>query len=249
MKTSKKVSLAGGVLLTVLFIGVDFSVAQPVVSSAEREALRREMREHERDRRRTNPPPVRRRPPQSPGAVIHPRRPRPVGRVIAHPSVRAHRRHDAEARELMREALREDRCERISDVVTRLSNRLLSIMAQERGGNFGRSFVRNRDFWESMLDRLSEALKSCDVDCFESGEAIGQISAMGYCAASVEIGGLNGGGFLAQNSVPLCETAVFAGCQRGYQQGAREFPGCSVYMSGEFEETFAENLSQDCHVD
>ncbi len=196
-----------------------------------------------------------------------PRRPLPVGRpIFVRPSVSGNE-DEIRAVRIFQAATQEARCERIGESLRRISNAILSSaseanarddqliprdargLARLRMRASWRQTLRSRVFWETVFDRLMEAYRSCDATCMEDGEAIGLLSGTVYCAANVGIGGLDAPGFLAQNSLPMCGTSVFLGCQTGYQQAVTTYEGCVTFTTGSFERNYLEAVSQDCHVD
>ena len=157
-------------------------------------------------------------------------------------------------------------CERAGEMLRRLSNRILSSAEEtyrpERPAPGSRPSRPGRDerlqwrghfkspqFWREVWDRVAEAYQGCEADCFDDGVAVGVMSAVGYCSASIEIGGLNAPGFAYQGRLPLCENSIFVGCQQGYQQGVGMTEGCGAYTEGVYRKVFLESQSQDCHVD
>jgi hypothetical protein len=112
-----------------------------------------------------------------------------------------------------------------------------------------RRVFSSRLFWENVWDRLVEAYRSCDAGCFENGEAIGELSGAMYCAANIGVDGLPAPGFLAQQPLPLCENQIFIGCQSTYRQSVQKVEGCQAFTQGDYERTFLESISQDCHLD
>lgn len=215
-------------------------------------------------------------PPRHPGPRRPPQhgrerpRPRPpAGRPIHVQPPRPADSDDLQAAEMMANAIGGLQCDRIGEALRRLSNTMLSnarfASTPDRGlpssGNPGRDRLRrqqrdkwrghmhSRVFWTRVWERLTDAYRQCDMPCFDDGVAIGQLSGVGYCAASVAVDGLGGPGFVYQPPLPLCETAIFAGCQAGYQEAAGSYEGCATYSGGDFESIFDEYKSQDCHVD
>ncbi|MGZ3697565.1 MAG: hypothetical protein ACXWP5_05630 [Bdellovibrionota bacterium] len=108
---------------------------------------------------------------------------------------------------------------------------------------------RSAQFWQAVWDRLAERYRTCNIQCFDDGTAIGQISGAGYCAASVAVGGLGAPGFQAQAPLPLCQNATFVGCQQGYRSAAASFQGCANYTQDGFTDVFNQFVSEDCHMD
>jgi hypothetical protein len=112
-----------------------------------------------------------------------------------------------------------------------------------------RGHFKSPQFWKEVWDRLAEAYQSCEADCFDDGVAVGVLSAVGYCSASIEVGGLPAPGLLLQGRLPLCENSIFIGCQQGYAQGVGMTEGCAPYTEGLYRRVFLESQSQDCHLD
>jgi hypothetical protein len=169
---------------------------------------------------------------------------------------------------MMAQAIANLGCERAGEAMRRLSNSILTSVdfasgqdpVQPRPGDrisrrdmeerrkWQRHF-RSPSFWHKVWERLADVYRGCDLDCFDDGVAVGQISGAGYCAASVGVGGLSSPGFAYQPPMPLCQNAIFTGCQRGYRDAASTYQGCAPYSSGDFDAIFRAYLSQDCHID
>jgi hypothetical protein len=109
--------------------------------------------------------------------------------------------------------------------------------------------LNSQRFWQSVWDRLAAMYRQCDKGCFDDGVAVGQISAAGYCSASIAVGGLNAPGYEAQKPLPLCQNETFVGCLSSYDKTASTYPGCSTYDSGGYTQIYNESKSQDCHID
>tara|TARA_Y100000590_G_scaffold449460_1_gene587596 strand:+ start:3050 stop:3460 length:411 start_codon:yes stop_codon:yes gene_type:complete len=132
----------------------------------------------------------------------------------------------------------------MGDFLVGLSNRLNhQLEMAKRFPEF--HYMKKREYWLDLWERIADVYSECDIGCFEDGEIIGEISAMGFCAASVELGGLTSVGAIDQPRMPLCETSIFVGCEQKYQQTAQSFPGCNHYSK---EPIFQEYMSQDCHL-
>ncbi len=170
--------------------------------------------------------------------------------------------------EIMNEATNDLVCERLNDATRRISNRLMRIAQLVSDPNAtitgpgGRvikpnpmmiarwkRMLNNKDFWNNLWGRIKEMNQQCDTDCFDDGEAIGQISGIGYCAASTALGGLDGPGLLTQSSLPLCEAQISNGCHKGYWDAASTFDGCQQYTQNSYLGIFTQFQSQDCHLD
>lgn len=116
-----------------------------------------------------------------------------------------------------------------------------------RGGEFAACFYQG--YTEQLWNSLDDVYTRCGVACFNAGAEIGHISAQGYCAASLAVGGLYDPGFISQPPLPFCGTSLVLGCKSEYVSVATyEFPGCSVFTQGHFTETFDNIVRQDCFV-
>lgn len=219
------------------------------------------------------------RPGTGPGVRPGPGRPdRPVvvvparGRPIRIRAPRNNDRVEVDSTALVANSVAARGCEAVGEVLREVSNKLLSGAAGadappvaghgdyvwiedgrapghwERRSAWARN-VHDPEYWRRVWARLAEMYRDCDMPCFDDGVAIGQMSAAGYCAASIAVGGLNSTGFTAQLPLPLCENSLFVGCQSGYQQTAATYPGCATYAQGSFEQIFNDSQSQDCHID
>ncbi|RYZ70845.1 MAG: hypothetical protein EOP09_05495 [Proteobacteria bacterium] len=104
-------------------------------------------------------------------------------------------------------------------------------------------------YTEQIYDTVDEIYGRCGTACFSAGAEIGKISAQGYCAASMAVGGLLDPGFIAQPPLPFCGSSLVMGCKAEYIYTATvAFPGCSSYTDGFFTETFDNTVRQDCYV-
>lgn len=200
--------------------------------------------------------------------VFHPRRP---GRLYVRP-IRDHRNHhEVDAAELIADRIRDRGCERAGEALREISNFLLDATKYETAAenqvpppppgadmrtrmryemqNRWKRNLRSPEFMKEVFDRLAEMYRSCDRQCFDDGEAIGQISGTGYCAGSIAVGGFAAPGFTAQLPMPVCQTATFAGCQQGYDEAVSSYQGCEPYIEGGFTDVFLESKSQDCRMD
>lgn len=104
-------------------------------------------------------------------------------------------------------------------------------------------------FAKTLMSRLSEMFRGCNLNCFDDGVAIGVISGTGFCHAAVGVGGLPDLGFSYQDRLPVCETGNFVGCQQGYAQAVNSVQGCLSYATGPFQQSYNHQVSQDCHID
>jgi hypothetical protein len=111
-----------------------------------------------------------------------------------------------------------------------------------------RQQVESPAFWKKVWNRMADAYRSCNRQCFDDGVAVGTLSATAYCSASVALDGLPGPGYLEQSPLPVCETSIFAGCIQSYATTATTTAACAPYISNQFEAIFAEYQSQDCHL-
>jgi hypothetical protein len=200
--------------------------------------------------------------PRPPG-LSRPRPPHLRGRPLRVRPPRTSQPDEVMAARLVAEASQSLSCERAGEMLRVLSNRILSSATRayekERPRGPGRweprekmrwrEHFRSPLFWREVWDRVVETYQSCEAGCFEDGVAVGMMSAVGYCSASIELGGLSAPGFLAQARLPLCENSIFIGCQQGYRQGVELTEGCSAYTQGLFERVFLESQSQDCHLE
>lgn len=195
--------------------------------------------------------------------------PRIPGRVYTPPPARGDDEDDVEVSRVMNQVMRGRACERAGDVLREMADLLLktanfttrpethapTIIIVRRGE--GEQQARNRwsghlnsaHFWQIVWARLAQMYRECDKGCFDDGVAVGQISATGYCSASIAVGGLNAPGFEAQKPLPLCQNETFTGCLSGYDRTATSYAGCSTYISGGYLQIFDQSKSQDCHVD
>ncbi len=115
------------------------------------------------------------------------------------------------------------------------------------GGEFAACFYLG--YTEALYDELDLTYTRCGDKCFNAGSEMGKISAYGYCAASVAVGGLLDPGFIDQPPLPFCGQNLVMGCKASYVSVALfEFPGCSTYATGYFTETFDNSVRQDCYV-
>jgi len=191
--------------------------------------------------------------------------PRPMGNDID-------ARDERSAANIVNAALRGLDCGQAGDALRRLANQVLALQAAgpstppPRPGNPSprgnpnprgnadeirgrwRQHVQSPKFWKKVWDRMADAYRSCNRECFDDGVAIGTLSATAYCSASVALDGLPGPGYTAQPPLPVCETSIFAGCLRAYGQTAASTEGCAAYTQNQFESIFAEYESQDCHL-
>jgi hypothetical protein len=224
-------------------------------AEAHREGGPRERGPHEgRDVRRRRAPEHRRR-----DMVTHPRR------------IRSDDLEES-IRELWQEEGQGARCEELGQLLVRLSHRILQTQSWVKNPERGYrrppgwqrypqrevreglrrrwvSHLHSQAWWERFWISITDAYRACDVECFEDGQIVGQISALGYCSLSEGLGGLDSPGLLPQQPIPVCETATYAGCLRAYRQTAASTASCQAYMSGPYSQTFNSFLSQDCHID
>lgn len=104
-------------------------------------------------------------------------------------------------------------------------------------------------YTDAIWAELENIYNRCGTHCFNSGAEIGRISAEGYCAASLALGGLYDPGFIAQPPLPFCGQNLVFGCKSEYVQVATfEFPGCSIFTENSFMDVFDNSVRQDCFV-
>jgi hypothetical protein len=116
-----------------------------------------------------------------------------------------------------------------------------------RGGAFAACFYLG--YTDAIWEQLDLTYERCGVRCFSAGVEIGSLSAQGYCAASVAVGGLYDPGFIAQPPLPFCGQNLVLGCKTEYINVATfEYPGCYAYTVGGFSDTFDNSVRQDCFV-
>lgn len=121
------------------------------------------------------------------------------------------------------------------------------LQQQRRGGVFAGCFYMG--YVDSLWEELDNIYMQCGEVCFNAGTEIGRISAEGYCAASIALGGLFDPGFISQPPLPFCGQNLVMGCKAEYVSVATyEFQGCYDYTTGYFAETFDNSVRQDCFV-
>ncbi|MGK5082279.1 hypothetical protein WDW37_03160 [Bdellovibrionota bacterium FG-1] len=190
---------------------------------------------------------------------------RPQGAFMHTPPASSAHPDEVDAANMTAQAMGGLGCARAGEALRRLSNMLLanarfvhspdspaqpgelrSVMREEMRRRW-REHLQSPVFWQIVWTRLANAYRECNLTCFDDGIAVGQISATGYCSASVSVGGLNGPGFMSQPPLPLCQNETFIGCQTGYNQIAGTYPGCAPFTTDGFTSVFNEFKSQDCH--
>ncbi len=115
------------------------------------------------------------------------------------------------------------------------------------GGVFGACFYQG--YVDTLWSQLDTVYNNCGVRCFSAGAEIGNLSAQGYCAASMAVGGLYDPGFISQPPLPFCGENLVMGCKSEYIAVATfEFPGCYAFTEGAFALTFDNTVRQDCFV-
>lgn len=141
---------------------------------------------------------------------------------------------------------------RLGNVCTQV-DRLAQIISETplarptTGGEFAACFYLG--YTEQIYDSVDQIYDRCGTACFSAGTAIGKISAQGYCAASLAVGGLLDPGFISQPPLPFCGSSLVMGCKAEYVYTATVgFPGCAAYTEGWFAETFDNTVRQDCYV-
>lgn len=183
-----------------------------------------------------NTPPMQQRPPRDPNDI-----------------------DEVSATNIVNSAMRGLDCSQAAESLRRLSNQLLSMgvsgsqpsIPGRTEPDFKKAWrerIRSPQFWSKVWNKMADAYRSCNRGCFDDGLAVGQISASGYCSASIAVNGLMGVGYIEQPPLPVCETATFSGCIKGYQNTASNFPGCVTYMTDSFSSIFNQYVSQDCHL-
>lgn len=133
--------------------------------------------------------------------------------------------------------------------VDRLAEIITSTPLQRptQGGEFAACFFMG--YIDSMYNAIDIIYDRCGTACFNAGAEIGSLSAQGYCAASMAVGGLLDPGFIAQPPLPFCGSTLVMGCKSEYvYQATVGIPGCSRYTDGWFAETFDNTVRQDCFV-
>jgi hypothetical protein len=168
------------------------------------------------------------------------------------------------AANIANEAFRGLDCGHASDALRRLTNQVLELQAigtpipggpGRPGGDRGeevrrkwREQVQSPLFWKKVWNRMAEAYRSCNRDCFDDGVAVGTLSATAYCSASIAVDGLPGPGYIEQTPLPVCQTETFVGCVKTYSDTAATTAGCAPYITNQYQGIFAEYQSQDCHL-
>ncbi|MGZ3697567.1 MAG: hypothetical protein ACXWP5_05640 [Bdellovibrionota bacterium] len=115
------------------------------------------------------------------------------------------------------------------------------------GGVFAACFYEG--YTDTLYGQIAAAYDRCQVRCFNEGSDIGRISAEGYCAASIAVGGLYDPGFIEQPPLPFCGENLVLGCKSQYIQTATsEIPACYGFTTGGFSQTFENSIRQDCYV-
>ena len=121
------------------------------------------------------------------------------------------------------------------------------LAAPRIGSEFTACFAQG--YTEKLFAELDGAYIRCGDRCYNAGAEIGAISAQGYCAASVALGGLDDPGFIAQPALPFCGTNLVFGCKAEYVNTAvYQVLGCRQFTEGYFAETFDNTVRQDCFV-
>ena len=123
----------------------------------------------------------------------------------------------------------------------------LPLARPTQGGEFAACFYMG--YLDQIYASLDTQYDRCGTVCFNAGGEIGNMSAQGYCAASLAVGGLLDPGFIPQPPLPFCGASLVVGCKTQYVATAtRQYPGCSAYTQGFFAETFDNTVRQDCFV-
>ncbi len=132
--------------------------------------------------------------------------------------------------------------ERISQIIAETP-----LAAPSIRGEFQACFYQG--YTDTLFAQLDGAYTRCGDKCFSAGSEVGDISAQGYCAASVAVGGLDDPGFIAQPPLPFCGENLVMGCKSEYVLAATvDIAGCSYYTQGSFAQIFDNTVRQDCFV-
>ena len=132
--------------------------------------------------------------------------------------------------------------DRLAQIITEMP-----LQRPSQGGEFAACFYMG--YFDGMYNAIDVAFDRCGQACFNAGAEIGNISAQGYCAASMAVGGLLDPGFIAQPPLPFCGSALVMGCKSEYVYTATvAIPACVPYTEGWFTETFDNTVRQDCFV-
>jgi hypothetical protein len=202
---------------------------------------------------------------EGPGGQFGP--PRIPGHVYTPPPARDDD-DDIEVSRVMNQVMGGRACERAGDVLREMADLLLKTAnftarpdshpptliivrrgeGEEQARNRWSGHLNSAHFWQIVWERLAQMYRECDKGCFDDGVAVGQLSATGYCSASIAVGGLGAPGLEAQKPLPLCQNETFVGCLSGYDRAAASYAGCSAYTSGGYLRIFDQSKSQDCHI-
>jgi len=137
------------------------------------------------------------------------------------------------------------RCDMLDDLATIISETPLQ-KPYGKGPLAGCFYV---GYVDALWEELEGAYTRCGDVCFDAGAEIGNISAQGYCYASIALDGLYDPGFISQPPLPFCGTNLAIGCKTEYVATAKQdIPACYEYTVGYFEETFENTVRQDCFV-
>ncbi len=175
--------------------------------------------------------------------------------------------HESAAAEITNEAVENMRCENLTKTIQLITSRIMTIASivsnpnatiTNSGGKvslpgpkleFYKKMLNSKEFWNHLWAQITNIYKQCDMSCFNDGVTIGQLSGTGYCSAAVALGGLDSPGLQTQSPLPLCESQIYVGCQKGYWDAAAQYDGCSQYTQNSYLATFTESQSLDCHID
>jgi hypothetical protein len=136
-------------------------------------------------------------------------------------------------------------CDQVDRLAQIISETPLSRPYQ--GGEFAACFYMG--YVDTLWSQLDQIYETCGNKCFNAGAEIGSISAQGYCAASLAVGGLDDPGFISQPPLPFCGQNLVFGCKSEYVAVASfEFPGCRTFTEGTFAQIFDNTVRQDCYV-
>lgn len=143
-------------------------------------------------------------------------------------------------------------CDQLDNLAMVISETPLARPMQS--GEFAACFYQG--YVDALFDRVAAAYDRCQVRCFNEGSAIGEISAQGYCAASIAVGGLYDPGFISQPPLPFCGESLVLGCKSSYIATATHYTyqssygteSCYPFTRGAFAQTFENSVRQDCYV-
>lgn len=136
-------------------------------------------------------------------------------------------------------------CDKVDRLAQIISETPLARPSQ--GGEFAACFYMG--YLDALYNTVDQVFDRCGQACFNAGAEIGNLSAQGYCAASMAVGGLLDPGFIAQPPLPFCGATLVMGCKSEYvYQATTAIRGCAPYTEGWFADTFDNTVRQDCFV-